>query len=210
MGGGLASYFLIGFYWEDMANVNAGNKAFMVNKVADVGLILGAIILGLAIGTFDFFELSTAAFDHSKVPWGSRSVGGALLLLRGDGQSGPIPSSHLASRRHGRPYLDVGIDARGHNGHRRRLSDGTGVPLFEYLASDIRPWMAAIGAITLFAIGLLALVADDIKKVLAYSTVSQLGYMMTAVVAGGYTAGAVLPLHPCPSSRHCSSSAPGR
>ena len=49
--------------------------------------------------------------------------------------------------------------------------------------------MVAIGAITLFAIGLLALVADDIKKVLAYSTVSQLGYMMTAVAAGGYTAG---------------------
>ncbi|MGH8947614.1 MAG: proton-conducting transporter membrane subunit, partial [Acidimicrobiia bacterium] len=65
-GVGLASYFLIGFYWEDMANVNAGNKAFMVNKVADVGLILGAIILGLAIGTFDFFEMSTAAFDHSE------------------------------------------------------------------------------------------------------------------------------------------------
>jgi NADH-quinone oxidoreductase subunit L len=62
-------------------------------------------------------------------------------------------------------------------------------PLFEYLASDTRGLMVLIGAITLLAIGLLALVADDIKKVLAYSTVSQLGYMMTAVAAGGYTAG---------------------
>jgi NADH-quinone oxidoreductase subunit L len=62
-------------------------------------------------------------------------------------------------------------------------------PLFQNLAEEARPWMVAIGAITLFALGLLALVADDIKKVLAYSTVSQLGYMMTAVAAGGYTAG---------------------
>jgi NADH-quinone oxidoreductase subunit L len=62
-------------------------------------------------------------------------------------------------------------------------------PLFQYLADDARVWMVTIGTITLFAIGLLALVANDIKKVLAYSTVSQLGYMMTAVAAGGYTAG---------------------
>jgi NADH-quinone oxidoreductase subunit L len=62
-------------------------------------------------------------------------------------------------------------------------------PLFQNMAQEARPWMVAIGAITLFAIGLLALVANDIKKVLAYSTVSQLGYMMTAVAAGGYTAG---------------------
>jgi NADH-quinone oxidoreductase subunit L len=62
-------------------------------------------------------------------------------------------------------------------------------PLFQNMATELRPWMVLIGAITLFALGLLALVADDIKKVLAYSTVSQLGYMMTAVAAGGYTAG---------------------
>ena len=62
-------------------------------------------------------------------------------------------------------------------------------PLYQQMAADLRPWMVAIGTITLFAMGLLALVVDDIKKVLAYSTVSQLGYMMTAVAAGGYTAG---------------------
>src|SRR5690606_37816525 len=62
-------------------------------------------------------------------------------------------------------------------------------PLFEHMATQLRPWMVAVGTITLFAMGFLALVADDIKKVLAYSTVSQLGYMMTAVAAGGYTAG---------------------
>ena len=60
-GVGLASYFLIGFYWEDIANVKAGNKAFMTNKVADVGLILGAILVGISIGNFDFAHIDEAA-----------------------------------------------------------------------------------------------------------------------------------------------------
>ncbi|HVR77698.1 MAG TPA: NADH-quinone oxidoreductase subunit L [Acidimicrobiia bacterium] len=188
-GVGLASYLLIGFYWEDMDNVRAGNKAFMVNKVADVGLILGAIILGLAVGTFDFFAINAAAFDHLESLSTVAVVGGALLFFGAMGKSaqfpfhiwlpdamaGPTPVSALM---HAATMVTAGVYLMG------RM-----FPLFEYLASDIRPWLVAIGAITLFALGLLALVANDIKKVLAYSTVSQLGYMMTAVAAGGYTAG---------------------
>jgi NADH-quinone oxidoreductase subunit L len=186
-GVGLASYFLIGFYWEDMANVNAGNKAFMVNKVADVGLILGAIILGVALGTFDFTEMDIAAAEHLESLGAVAVVGGALLFFGAMGKSaqfplhiwlpdamaGPTPVSALM---HAATMVTAGVYLMA------RV-----FPLFEYLAADIRPWMVAIGAITLFAIGFLALVADDIKKVLAYSTVSQLGYMMTAVAAGGYT-----------------------
>jgi NADH-quinone oxidoreductase subunit L len=188
-GVGLASYFLIGFYWEDMANVNAGNKAFMVNKVADVGLTLGAIILGLALGTFDFNEMDHAAAEHLEALGAVAVVGGALLFFGAMGKSaqfplhiwlpdamaGPTPVSALM---HAATMVTAGVYLMG------RV-----FPLFEFLAADIRPWMVGIGAITLFAIGFLALVADDIKKVLAYSTVSQLGYMMTAVAAGGYTAG---------------------
>jgi NADH-quinone oxidoreductase subunit L len=188
-GVGLASYFLIGFYWEDMANVNAGNKAFMVNKVADVGLILGAIILGVALGTFDFTEMDLAAAEHLESLGAVAVIGGALLFFGAMGKSaqfplhiwlpdamaGPTPVSALM---HAATMVTAGVYLMG------RV-----FPLFEYLAADIRPWMVAIGTITLFAIGFLALVADDIKKVLAYSTVSQLGYMMTAVAAGGYTAG---------------------
>jgi NADH-quinone oxidoreductase subunit L len=188
-GVGLASYLLIGFYWEDMDNVVAGNKAFMVNKVADVGLILGAIILGVAVGTFDFFALDEAAAAHFEPLSAVAMVGGALLFLGAMGKSaqfplhiwlpdamaGPTPVSALM---HAATMVTAGIYLMA------RV-----FPLFEYLAADLRPWMVAIGTITLFALGLLALVADDIKKVLAYSTVSQLGYMMTAVAAGGYTAG---------------------
>ncbi|HZD22366.1 MAG TPA: NADH-quinone oxidoreductase subunit L [Acidimicrobiia bacterium] len=188
-GVGLASYFLIGFYWEDLDNVKAGNKAFLVNKVGDVGLLLGAIILGVTLGTFDFDVLAQAAADHSEALSAVAVVGGALLFFGAMGKSaqfplhiwlpdamaGPTPVSALM---HAATMVTAGVYLMART-----------FPLFQNLAEEARPWMVGIGAITLFAIGLLAVVADDIKKVLAYSTVSQLGYMMTAVAAGGYTAG---------------------
>ena len=188
-GVGLASYFLIGFYWDDLDNVKAGNKAFMTNKVADIGLILGAVIIGVTIGTFDFAALDLAAIEHNEALAGVAVVGGLLLFFGAMGKSaqfplhiwlpdamaGPTPVSALM---HAATMVTAGVYLMA------RV-----FPLFQNLAQEARPYMVAIGAITLFAIGLLALVANDIKKVLAYSTVSQLGYMMTAVAAGGYTAG---------------------
>ena len=188
-GVGLASYFLIGFYWDDLDNVKAGNKAFMTNKVADVGLILGAILIGVTLGTFDFAALDLAAIEHNEALSGVALVGGFLLFFGAMGKSaqfpfhiwlpdamaGPTPVSALM---HAATMVTAGIYLMART-----------FPLFQNLAQEARIWMVAIGAITLLAIGLLALVANDIKKVLAYSTVSQLGYMMTAVAAGGYTAG---------------------
>jgi NADH-quinone oxidoreductase subunit L len=188
-GVGLASYFLIGFYWDDLDNVKAGNKAFMTNKVADIGLILGAVIIGVTLGTFDFAELDLASVEHNEALAGVALVGGLLLFFGAMGKSaqfpfhiwlpdamaGPTPVSALM---HAATMVTAGIYLMART-----------FPLFQNLAQEARGWMIAIGAITLFAIGLLALVANDIKKVLAYSTVSQLGYMMTAVAAGGYTAG---------------------
>ena len=188
-GVGLASYFLIGFYWESLDNVKAGNKAFLTNKVADVGLILGAILIGVTLGDFDFAHLAEEALNHPEVLGGVAMAGGLLLFFGAMGKSaqfpmhiwlpdamaGPTPVSALM---HAATMVTAGIYLMA------RV-----FPLFQNVATDARPWMIAIGTVTLFAIGLLALVADDIKKVLAYSTVSQLGYMMTAVAAGGYTAG---------------------
>ena len=188
-GVGLASYLLIGFYWEDQENVNAGNKAFMVNKAADVGLLLGAVLLGVSVGDFGFLEIAEASEAGSEALSSVAIAGGALLFIGAMGKSaqfpfhiwlpdamaGPTPVSALM---HAATMVTAGIYLMA------RL-----FPFYEHIAMDVRPWMVAIGAITLFAMGLLALVADDIKKVLAYSTVSQLGYMMTAVAAGGYTAG---------------------
>jgi NADH-quinone oxidoreductase subunit L len=188
-GVGLASYLLIGFYWEDLDNVRAGNKAFLTNKVADVGLILGAILVGVALGTWDFGAIDLAAFEGNAELAAVAGVGGLLLFFGAMGKSaqfpfhiwlpdamaGPTPVSALM---HAATMVTAGIYLMA------RL-----FPLFQYMAQDIRTVMIVIGTITLFGVGLLAIVADDIKKVLAYSTVSQLGYMMTAIAAGGYTAG---------------------
>ncbi len=188
-GVGLASYLLIGFYWEDLENVKAGNKAFLTNKVGDVGLVLGAIIVGLAVGSFDFFDINEAAAAGNTELGAVAVVGGLLLFLGAMGKSaqfplhiwlpdamaGPTPVSALM---HAATMVTAGIYLMA------RM-----FPLYQNLADEARGPMIIIGAVTLFAVGLLALVADDIKKVLAYSTVSQLGYMMTTVAAGGYTAG---------------------
>ena len=188
-GVGLASYLLIGFYWEDIANVKAGNKAFLTNKVADVGLILGAILVGVSIGSWDFGAIDFAAFEGAPELAAVASVGGLLFFFGAMGKSaqfpfhiwlpdamaGPTPVSALM---HAATMVTAGIYLMA------RM-----FPLFEYMASNVRIVMIVIGTVTLFGVGLLAIVADDIKKVLAYSTVSQLGYMMTAIAAGGYTAG---------------------
>ena len=188
-GVGLASYLLIGHYWEQKENSSAGMKAFYTNKVADVGLVIGTIILGVTVGSFRFSEINLAAVE-GDAGLAAVAVAAGLLLFFGamgksaqfplhiwlpDAMAGPTPVSALM---HAATMVTAGIYLMART-----------FPLYQTLAVDARPWMIAIGAITLFAMGLLALVADDIKKVLAYSTVSQLGYMMTAVAAGGYTAG---------------------
>ncbi len=196
-GVGLASYLLIGHYWEGLDNVRAGNKAFLTNKVADVGLILGAIFLGMGIGDFGFQAINVAA-ESGDEGLSTVAVAGALLMFFGamgksaqfplhiwlpDAMAGPTPVSALM---HAATMVTAGIYLMA------RI-----FPVYEYMAGaeailgdlTVRGLMVIIGTITLFAMGLLALVANDLKKVLAYSTVSQLGYMMTAVAAGGYTAG---------------------
>ncbi|MCY3562813.1 MAG: NADH-quinone oxidoreductase subunit L [bacterium] len=188
-GVGLASYLLIGHHWELKENSSAAMKAFYTNKVADVGLVIGVIIIGITLGSFHFWDLASAAAEHSAA-LGPVAVAAGLLLFFGamgksaqfplhiwlpDAMAGPTPVSALM---HAATMVTAGIYLMART-----------FPLYQELATAARPWMIAAGTVTLFGMGLLALVADDIKRVLAYSTVSQLGYMMTAVAAGGYTAG---------------------
>ncbi len=187
-GVGLASYLLIGHYWEQKENSSAAIKAFLVNKVADVGLIIGAIMIGRTLGDFRFSSIAKAAIAQDEALAGIAVAAGLLLFFGAMGKSaqfplhvwlpdamaGPTPVSALM---HAATMVTAGIYLMG------RL-----FPLYQNLAQDAREWMVPIAAITLFAMGLLALVTDDIKKVLAYSTVSQLGYMMVAIAVGGYTA----------------------
>jgi len=188
-GVGIASYLLIGHYWEQKENSSAGMKAFYTNKVADIGLIIGAIILGTAVGSFRYSSILDAATANAAVLRPVAVLGGVLLFIGAMGKSaqfpfhvwlpdamaGPTPVSSLM---HAATMVTAGVYliARMY-------------PLYAGMAADMRVLIVVIGTITLLIAGLLAIVQDDLKRVLAYSTVSQLGYMVAALGAGGYTAG---------------------
>ena len=191
---GVASYLLIGHYWEDLTNVDAANTAFMVNKVADAGLFLGVIIMALSVGSFRFNDVIDVVVHGEEGALSQYAFWAGLLIFIGamgksaqfplhiwlpDAMAGPTPVSALM---HAATMVTAGVYLLG------RLFpfyiDPSGL-----FGGDVRNIIIVIGGITLFLMGFLAVVQDDIKKVLAYSTVSQLGYMVAAMGAGAYTAG---------------------
>ncbi|HSM01087.1 MAG TPA: NADH-quinone oxidoreductase subunit L [Acidimicrobiia bacterium] len=188
---GVASYLLIGHYWEDHANNAAAIKAFITNKIADVGLVIGVIIIGVTVGSFRFADVLTAVFEGDSALAQVAFWAGLALFIGAMGKSaqfpfhvwlpdamaGPTPVSSLM---HAATMVTAGVYLLG------RM-----FPFYQsdMFAVDVKAIIIVIGAITLFATGLIALVQDDIKKVLAYSTLSQLGYMTAAMGAGAYTAG---------------------
>src|SRR5690606_6179609 len=188
---GLCSFALIGHWWEEKANSDAALKAFMINRVGDCGLLIGMIILYFAAGTFDVLPIITLAtageIRHFLLLVGSLSLMTAVMSKSGqfvlhtwlpDAMAGPTPVSALI---HAATMVVAGVYmiARLYGVFFNGLSIGT---------ANINI-MAVIGAVTLVFGGLLAFVQSDIKKVLAYSTVSQLGYMVMALGVGAWTAG---------------------
>ena len=188
---GVASYLLIGHYWEDLENVDAANKAFMTNKVADAALFLGAIVMAASAGTFNFAEIFERMIG-GETDLATLGFWAGLLLFIGamgksaqfpfhvwlpDAMAGPTPVSALM---HAATMVTAGVYLLA------RLFPFYQLPEF---AGSLNTIIVIIGAITLFFMGLLAIVQDDIKRVLAYSTVSQLGYMVAAMGVGAYSAG---------------------
>ena len=187
-GVGVSSYLLIGHYWEEKSNSDAGIKAFMINKIADVGLIVGVIILTITVGSFRFSEVF-AAVDAGAISSTVAFAAGITLFIGAMGKSGQFPlhvwlpdamagPTPVSSLMHAATMVTAGVYLIA------RM-----FPFYEALGDDVRPIILLVGTVTLFTTGLIALVQDDIKKVLAYSTLSQLGYMMAALGAGAYTAG---------------------
>jgi len=191
---GVASWLLIGHYWEEHENSSAAIKAFLTNKVADVGLFVGAIIVSMSVGSFRFADILHAVeIGAAESPTLARyAFWGGLALFIGamgksaqfplhvwlpDAMAGPTPVSALM---HAATMVTAGVYLVGRV-YPLYLTDG--------FATEVRAVIIVIGALTLFLTGLIALVQDDIKKVLAYSTLSQLGYMTAAMGAGAYTAG---------------------
>jgi len=186
-GVGLCSYLLISFYSEDRSNVLAGNKAFIVNRIGDLGFVLGMAFLFWGIGSqgFDFLSLKANVAQLT----GATSLLICLLLFIGatgksaqiplyvwlpDAMAGPTPVSALI---HAATMVTAGVYMVA------RFS-------FIYapveLAGNIIAW---VGILTALLAAIFGMYQDDIKKVLAYSTVSQLGYMFAGVGVSAYSAG---------------------
>jgi len=186
-GVGLCSYLLIGFWYRDPANGLAARKAFIVTRVGDTAMLLGLLLLFTSLGTLQIQDLMHRASEKWTVG-SALAVAAALLLLGGavgksaqlplqvwlpDAMAGPTPTSALI---HAATMVTAGVYliARTH-------------ALFE-LAPAAQFTVAAVGAATLLLAGCSALTQYDIKRVLAYSTVSQIGYMFLALGVGAWSA----------------------
>ncbi len=193
---GLVSYLLIGFWYERESAIRANLKAFLVNRVGDFGFLLGIAGILYLTGTLHYAEVfaSAPALEgvtlqlFSGYEWSAITVVCILLFIGAMGKSaqvplhvwlpdsmeGPTPISALI---HAATMVTAGVFMVA------RMS-----PLYEYSETALSV-VLIIGAITAFFMGLVGLVQNDIKRVVAYSTLSQLGYMMVAGGASAYAAG---------------------
>jgi NADH-quinone oxidoreductase subunit L len=183
-GVGLASYLLIGFWFEDPAKAAAGKKAFITNRIGDAGFLLGMFLIYHTLGTLEMDGIN-AAFMAPVLPAVSASLVGILLFIGACGKSaqiplhvwlpdamaGPTPVSALI---HAATMVTAGVYLVA------RLN---GVYLHAPEASHV---IAVVGGATAFFAATVAIVQTDIKKVLAYSTLSQLGFMFLALGVGAY------------------------
>ena len=185
-GVGLASYLLIGFYTQRRSAGSAAKKAFLMNRVGDVGLAIAIFILFLELGTTQYAEVFARAGEISP---GALTAITLLLLLGACGKSGQFPlQAWLPDAMEGPTPVSALIHAA------TMVTAGVYLiarsnPLYD-LAPIGQLVVTIVGAITLLIGAIIGCAYDDIKKVLAYSTVSQIGYMMLAVGLGpvGYAA----------------------
>ena len=219
---GVCSYLLIGFWYEEKSNCDAANKAFIVNRVGDVGMLMGLGLLWTSLGTFSFQEINeglrgpsgslnaittrrsgdevvqlrdpaTHQVAKDAVTGKPREIPYWMLTLAGlgvfagcvgksaqfplhvwlpDAMAGPTPVSALI---HAATMVAAGVYLVGR--------------FFPLFTGDVLLYIAYTGGITLFIAATIAMVQTDYKKVLAYSTVSQLGFMMLGLGVGGWAAG---------------------
>src|SRR3989454_2094141 len=203
-GVGLCSYLLIGFYFLRKSATDAGNKAFIVNRIGDAGFILGILLTAMTLGTVRFTSvglpdvaanpgilqsLNSAVAAHALASGAPVLTAIALLLFVGatgksaqlplyvwlpDAMEGPTPVSaliHAATMVTAGVYMVVRMNA---------------IYQLAPIAMDV---VAVVGVVTAIFAASMALVQNDIKKVLAYSTISQLGYMFLALGVGAFSAG---------------------
>ena len=184
---GVCSYLLIGFWHERPAAREAAKKAFIVTRIGDVGLLIGILLLWREVGTFSMTDAFEAV--HAGTMSEGVTIAAALLLFLGamgksaqipfhvwlpDAMEGPTPVSALI---HAATMVVAGV-----------FLVARAFPLFEAYSGVPLMVVAIVGLVTALVTSTIALVATDIKRILAYSTISHLGLMMLALGAGGYTA----------------------
>jgi NADH-quinone oxidoreductase subunit L len=188
-GVGLCSYLLIGFWYKNRFAADAGKKAFIVNRIGDVAFILGVLLAFSHFGSINFKDLNDLIGGlPAETTFGVVSTIALLLFIGATGKSaqiplyvwlpdameGPTPVSALI---HAATMVTAGVYLIGRN-----------AVLFAH-APDVLTIVAIVGTATALWAGAIGMVQNDIKRVLAYSTVSQLGYMFTAMGVGAYAAG---------------------
>jgi NADH-quinone oxidoreductase subunit L len=192
---GLCSYFLIGYWYEKKSAANAGKKAFIVNRFGDFGFGLGVILIFLTFGSLDYmtvfsgadgvlgqtinlfgYEVDTITLICLLLFCGAvgKSAQMPLHVWLPDAMEGPTPVSALI---HAATMVTAGVFMVARSN-----------PLFS-LSSTAMNTVAVVGGVTAIFAATIALVQNDIKRVIAYSTVSQLGYMFLALGVGAYSAG---------------------
>jgi len=185
-GVGLASYLLIGFWFDKPSAADAGKKAFIVNRIGDFGLALAIMVIWSTVGSLRFADVFANA--ETLVAAGVIGTVTMLLLLAATGKSaqlplfvwlpdameGPTPVSALI---HAATMVTAGV-----------YMIARSAALFN-LAPTSAAWVAGIGAATALFAATIALTQTDLKRILAYSTISQLGYMFLAVGVGAYASG---------------------
>ena len=183
---GLSSFLLIGFWFEKNSAANASKKAFLTNRVGDIGMFIGIMILFFGTGSFNIEAIaeSIKSGTFSSNMW-LLTLAGLLVFMGAVGKSaqfplhiwlpdameGPTPVSALI---HAATMVAAGVYMT--------------VRIFVFLTPDALEIIAAVGAITALMASIIAITQNDIKRVLAYSTVSQLGYMIMSLGVGAYAA----------------------
>jgi NADH-quinone oxidoreductase subunit L len=186
-GVGLCSYLLIGFWFNDKANADAGKKAFIVNRIGDFGLLVAMFMLFANIGVLDFIGVSAKALDLGAgsalvtticlfmfLGCTGKSAQIPLYIWLPDAMAGPTPVSALI---HAATMVTAGVYLIARSSFLFSLSPVASLTV------------AVVGAVTAIFAATIGLKQWDIKKVLAYSTISQLGYMFVGVGVGAYVSG---------------------
>ena len=190
-GVGLCSYLLIGYWYEKKSASDAGKKAFITNRIGDWGFVLGVFLIYYMFGTFDFRAVQNAAATMTveTTHFGVLSFICLFLFVGATGKSAQIPlyvwlpdamesPTPVSALIHAATMVTAGVYMVGRN-----------AVLFSH-APMVMQIVAIVGVLTAFMAASIGLVQYDINRVLAYSTVSQLGYMFTAMGVGAFSAGA--------------------